>query len=59
MAKLLNKQLAFCPYINLDFLLTHTTLFDDGIVVFWHCGIVVFKTFRFTFSPQTIRKYFL
>ena len=44
--KLLNIPLASCSFLNLDFLLPHTTNFDDNIVL----QFLVFNTFEFTFS---------
>ena len=44
--KILNSPFASCSFINLDFLLPHTTHFDNNIVL----PFLVFKTFRYTFS---------
>ena len=45
MPKLLNKLLASCPFINLDFLLARTAHFDDNIII----AFLVFHTFESTF----------
>ena len=56
--KLINNTLAFCYFINLDFLLPQTLHFDENVIL----PLFVFTTFEFLFSViyftlKTIRQH--
>ena len=48
--KLLNNPFASCSFINIFFLLPHTTHFDYNIVL----PLLVFNTFEFTFPVSCL-----